>query len=228
MSFDIIKKELQKSENQIPATLISGIASAVPFVGGLLSNSINASFTHFQEKKRKQFLDIILSNKENITSDKVNEIEFIINFTKTLEAVNRLSTYDKIQYFANLLKNSYFTENKIINDEYEEYLALLNYLSYREIFILIKFSKTYWKIPKSELDGGYMDKPLFRDFMQNIISEFNITECEVADILMKLQNNSLCKFEFSHGFDNDSDCYASLMTEYSRKFIERIKGSLVI
>ena len=83
-------------------------------------------------------LEIILSDSENITSDMVNNVEFIINFARLLEVVNRLASNDKIKYFANLLKNGYFTEDKIANDKFEEYLNLVNELSYRELFLLIE------------------------------------------------------------------------------------------
>lgn len=60
----------------------------------------------------------------------VNDIEFIMNFKRTLDAVNRLANNDKVVYFANLLKNGYMKENKISNDEYEENLRILGELSF--------------------------------------------------------------------------------------------------
>ena len=148
MSFNDVKKELLRLENPIPSSVISGITAAVPLVGSLMSEGVNLIFNDFQIKKRKEFLDIILSESDKITSDMVNDIEFIINFAKMLEVINRLSSNDKIKYFANLMKNGYFTNDKIINDEFEEYLDILNRLSYREINYLLfmkdqenKFSK---------------------------------------------------------------------------------------
>ena len=99
-------------------------------------------------------LDEILKNDIELCTVDVNDVEFIMNFKKTLDAVNRLSNNDKIKYFANLLRNGYMKKEKISNDEYEEFLRILNDLSYREInyiFFLYDFenkndkeNKNYW------------------------------------------------------------------------------------
>lgn len=37
----------------------------------------------------------------------VNDVEFIINFARAKEAVQRLATTDKVEYFGNLIRNGY-------------------------------------------------------------------------------------------------------------------------
>lgn len=58
----------------------------------------------FQSKKQKRFLDIILTNEQLITSEKVTNITFIMEFAKTLDVVNRLHSNDKLDYIAKLFK----------------------------------------------------------------------------------------------------------------------------
>lgn len=69
----------------------------------------------------------------------VNDVEFIINYNKTLEVVRRLDTNDKVKFFGNLIRNGYLSENKIENSEFEEYLHIINTMSYREIVCLTKY-----------------------------------------------------------------------------------------
>lgn len=69
----------------------------------------------------------------------VNDVEFIINYNKTLEAVLRLDTNNKVKFFENLIRNSYLSENRIESSEFEEYLYILNTMSYREIECLTKY-----------------------------------------------------------------------------------------
>ena len=134
-----IKQSLNNSEdlvdiknNPIVKVTILSVIKAVPILGDLIDSSLDNCLTIFQENKRNELIKLILSNV-NITSDMVNDVEFILNFAKTLEAVNRLSSNDKIRYFANLVKNGYFTANKVENDLFEEHLRLLTTLSFREI-----------------------------------------------------------------------------------------------
>lgn len=138
-SFESAKLSLQNTEavinvknNPVVKSTILSVLKSIPLFGELIDTSIDVCLSTFQESKRQELLDLILSDV-TITSDMVNDIEFIFNFAKTVEAVNRLSTNDKVKYFANLLKNGYFVSDKIQNDTFEEYLHLLSSLSSREI-----------------------------------------------------------------------------------------------
>ncbi|MGL4483361.1 MAG: hypothetical protein ACRCUS_00270 [Anaerovoracaceae bacterium] len=125
-----------KNNPVVKATILSAMKK-VPIIGELIDGTIDDILTQFQQKKRNELLDVILVNGKNITSEMVNDVEFIMNFAKTIEAVNRLSNNDKIKYFGNLLRNTYLREDKIQNDVFQEYLDLIDRLSYREIRYLI-------------------------------------------------------------------------------------------
>lgn len=106
-----------KNNPVVKATILS-VVKAVPILGELIDSSMDICLTNFQKNKRNELIQLILSDVD-ITSDMVNDVEFILNFAKTLEAVNRLSSNDKIRYFANLIKNGYFTANKVENDLFD-------------------------------------------------------------------------------------------------------------
>lgn len=145
-----IKQSLNNSEeladiknNPVVKATILSVVKSIPIIGELIDSSMDMCLTTFQQNKRKELIEMILSDV-NITSDMVSDVEFIMNFAKTLEAVNRLSSNNKIKYFANLIKNGYFTSHKIENDLFEEYLRLLSILSYREIeylYFIYKYQK---------------------------------------------------------------------------------------
>ena len=72
----------------------------------------------------------------------VNDVEFIMNFAKTMKAVNMLTNGDKVKFYGNLLVNGYLSaRGKILTDEFEEYLELINSLSYRELEYLLFFKE---------------------------------------------------------------------------------------
>lgn len=185
---EIIKQSLNNSEELadiknnpvVKATIISVIKS-VPILGELVDSSMDICLTTFQENKRNELIKMILSDAY-ITSDMVNDVEFILNFAKTLEAVNRLASNDKIRYFANLIKNGYFTSDKIENDLFEEYLRLLSTLSYREIeylYFIYKYQSEYFGKVKKK--GEYT-----HNFGLAFSQSFNCGEFDYIDVYDKL------------------------------------------
>ena len=94
-----------------------------------------------KRKKEQELIEVILKDSNSITNEMVNDVEFIVNFAKTREAVRRLATNDKVKYFGNLVRNGYLAGNHIENSEFEEYLDILNTMSYREIQHVIDYFK---------------------------------------------------------------------------------------
>lgn len=144
----IIKQEavinaIEKAQNSyVVGSGIMPLIRAVPIIGDMISSSVDKALSDFQDKKQMELIDCILENSELITVDQVNDLEFIINFSKTVEAVKRLATSDKVKYFGNLIRNGYLRGERINNNDFEEYSNLLNELSYREITYL-SFFKQY-------------------------------------------------------------------------------------
>ncbi len=189
-----------KNNPVVKATILS-LLKAVPVIGELLDGTIDATLTRFQESKRNELLDIILSKSENITTEMVNDVEFIINFARTLDAVNRLGSNDKVKYFANVIKNGYFESEKIDNGEFEEYLFALSTLSYRQINILIDLY-IHEKNNVTEYNGederkknnklAVKSEP-WKDFVDNITTKYSITEEDVVSILSSISKTGFCK-----------------------------------
>lgn len=202
-------------DNPVVKVTILSVLKSIPVFGELIDNAIDISLSDFQQRKRDELLEIILSDSDRITSDMVNDVEFIMNFGKTLEAVNRLATNDKVVYFASLLKNSYFTEDKIKNDEFEEYLGVLSELSFREINLLIEYIKRFKKIDIKEKDEE------LEIFYNEILDKLNITKEETVCILERLQSKQLCIF--SEGFNTGKYWCTTL---YYDRIAERIIGEI--
>ena len=221
-TFEAAKDLVKKSENSKSTAIISGIAGLVPYFGGLLSPITAEMLSDFQKKKRQDFLSIIISKEQLITSKMVNDVEFIINFIKTLEAVNRLAANDKVVYFAKLLKNSYFTSDKINASEYDEYLTLLSELSYREIYLLIEYNRQCgFNIICS--DGSSTLKESQDKFIQEMSKQFKCSNGTIADILYKLESKGLCTFQAHHGYRDEDECRIfGVATDYYKGLSKRI------
>lgn len=181
------KEELINAEkifhNPVAHEIMAIYRTLVPF-GDVVDTTINEIISSFIRKKHELLLNKILSDHELICTVDVNDVEFIMNFKKTLDAVNRLSNNDKIDYLANLLKNGYMKNNRIHNDEFEEYLRLLTELSYREInyiFFLYDFEN---KNDITEEDYWYK-------FMNEFERKFHIPRFESYEIYKRISNTGI-------------------------------------
>lgn len=124
--------------NPVIESLLSPIKK-IPYIGSLLNTAVEIKMSEFQRQKENELIDVIMQNKYAITSEMVNDVEFIINYNRTLEVVRRLATGDKVKFFGNLVKNGYLAGRNIENSQFEEYLNILSSLSYREIEYLADF-----------------------------------------------------------------------------------------
>lgn len=147
---DDAKLELQNVDtvidvkhNPVISAFISTIKT-VPYIGDLIDDSLESVLSEFHSKKQQQLLEVISqASFGTVTSDMVSDVEFIISFAKTRNAVDKLLNGDKVKFYGNLLVNGYLNkEDKISVDEFEEYLELINSLSYRELEYL-SFFKEY-------------------------------------------------------------------------------------
>lgn len=157
--FEVAKAELHSVEevadiikNPIAKNMFLAVQK-IPKVGEFLGSSAEYLLDSFQNGKEQNLNEIILRDNHTITSDMVSDIEFIVNYSRTRDAVHRLATNDKVQFFGNLIRNGYLSGEHIENDEFEEYLEILVTLSYRQLECLAEFYQ------KSKLtDGSLIDK----------------------------------------------------------------------
>lgn len=66
--------------NQVVEFVLMPIVKAVPVIGNMIDSSMNKVIEKFQEKKENELIEVILKDKNSITSDMVNDVEFIVNF----------------------------------------------------------------------------------------------------------------------------------------------------
>lgn len=220
MELDKILKDNQNIDkfekfikNPIYSTLIS-IIESIPVLGVLTDEIIKNGVSEYQKSKRKQLIDFINNSENLVYSDDVNNVEFLINFSKTLEAIDRLSSNKKIKYFSNLIKNTYLKSEKIDPSLYDEFLDILSRLSYREINLL---SEVYLYEKTLNEYSEFCWSNLY-----NIISVNTGYEIEeVKSIFMRLQGKGLmyAEIEIDYITTKESSTEKKGTTKYSKKFI---------
>ena len=161
--FNRAKKEMQTEELAKDLyvqqrSVLAGVLSVIPFFGAYVDELTVQAFENYQNSKRQKFVDVVLSNTDLITSDKIKNESFIINIAKTIELVDRCASDDKVVYYGNLVRNGYFSLDKQIkNDDFDEYEAILTDLSDREIRYLVAFAE-YARKHNRELSGNCLQE----------------------------------------------------------------------
>lgn len=173
--------------NPIVQSVLLSSLKLIPVIGDMIDSTTEVLLNEFQEKKEQELIDIIFSDTEHITTEMVNDVEFIVNFNRTLEVVKRLATNDKIKYFGNLIKNGYMIDKHIENSIFEEYLNILNGLSYREICLLVDFKK--W----SDKYASPSNINNWKKFKEKYASKYKISCTVIEDIFIKMAQMGFIK-----------------------------------
>lgn len=179
-----------KDNPAVQSVLLSPLKS-IPIIGDFIDSATENLLNDFQKRKEHELINVILSESNCIVSEMVNDVEFIINFNKTLEAVRRLATNDKVKFFGNLVRNGYLKDKRIENSIFEEYLDILNSLSYREIKYLIDFKK--WLDKRSDLPVSIND---WSHFKEEYSKENGIYCTELENIFVGLTRTGFIKVTY--------------------------------
>ena len=111
----------------------------IPFgLIGVADSVLTAKMEKIREDRLRIFFNELGSGQIELTNELFESEDFLHCYFATVSAVLRTRRKEKIQMFARLLNSTLETELISDTDEYEEYLAILDELSYRELLILAK------------------------------------------------------------------------------------------
>ena len=86
-----------------------------------------------------------LKNANDYADIKSNPVVELV-LMPVVKVVRILAANDKVKYFGNLIRNGYLSREYIENNEFEEYLEILNTVSYCEMqYLLFKKEKPIGK-----------------------------------------------------------------------------------
>lgn len=228
LSLENINDLRDVKENPVVSSVLLAPIKAIPVIGDLLDSSIDKSLEIFQQKKEQELIDMILKNSHSITSDMVNDVEFIVNYARVREAVRRLATNDKVKFFGNLIRNGYLSDTHIQSSVFDEYINILNSMSYREILYLVdykKYCEDYSKKSKSSKNiSGRTYNNKFPQFCKDYSQKNNITQREINFVFMHLKQTGFVEEEFeteSGDVDEDDNTFNSLSVDSTGYYITK-------
>ncbi len=127
-------------------------------------------------------------------------------FSRTLEAIDRLATNDKIEYFAKLLGKGYFLGDKINNNDFQEHYNSLNLLSYKQIKLLLLLREYEQLHPDDSFKNKLQKANVFwNEFLTRASEMFELESDEIKDMLAMASLSGFCReitgayFDYSGG-----------------------------
>ena len=201
---------------------------AIPVLGDLIDSSTNKLLNDFQQKKEQELLDVILQDDHSITSEMVNDVEFIINFARAKEEVQRLATTDKVEYFGNLIRNGYLQGKHIDGSIFDEYIHILNTMSYREIQYLVEYKKYCEDSSKRGKSTKHINGRTYSNKYESFCNEYSkqikVSPGEVDYVFLHIKQTGFIEEEFeteSGDVDENDNTFDSLDVESKGYYITK-------
>ncbi|MBI5216430.1 MAG: hypothetical protein HY960_11825 [Ignavibacteriae bacterium] len=211
--------------------LVRGLAQLITPIAAV-DAALTTHLQKLQEKKLRIFFDELGKGQKELSIEIIEEVDFLHAYFATVNAVLRAYRSEKIQLFARLLLNfgkRESLENYSI-DEYEEYLAIIDELSWREIdflIILADIEKEHTQ-RSSLLPYQVVEKSaIIREKLNaRLLSIYHMTEDEIDSALIRIMRTG-----FYHpivgGYGGGSFTNApGKLTDSFYKFLERIKETI--
>lgn len=157
----------------------------------------------------------------------INDVEFIVNYARVRKAVRRLATNDKVKFF-NLIRNGYLSSRHIQSSVFDEYMDILNSMSYREIMYLVDHKKYYEdcskksKSSKSIFERTYNNK--FPQFCRDYSQKNNIMQREINFVFMHFKRTGFIEEEFeteSKDVDKNDNTFSPLSVNSTEYYITK-------
>lgn len=205
--------------NPVVSSILMAPIKAIPVIGDLVDSTTDELLENFQQKKEQELIDVILNDSNSITTEMVNDVEFIINYARVVDAVRRLATNDKVKYFGNLIRNGYLSGEHIPNSEFEECLNILNTMSYREIQYLVDYKKYCDEKDKQKKAKGVKSYGkasrynLWNTFEKEYSESQGITRLELYSSFIRIKQTGFLEEEYETedgDVDADDNTFSSL------------------
>jgi len=202
--------------------VIRGLIQLVPFgIGSAIDVVLTKTLEKIQAERATAFFDELASGNVIVDESLLESEDFLHAYYATTRAALNSRKREKIRMFARLLKSS-LKENEISNiDEYEDFVKILDELSYRELMalkILDEFSVTPRPEDQNDLEwtNQFWDK-----FEKHLTAELSIPGDQVVDFMNRIARTG-CYEMFMGGYFDYTGGRGKLTSTYQRlkKFIE--------
>ena len=207
--------------------VLRGLIQLIPFgVGSAIDALLLTQLQNIREERTRAFFDELSSGKIELKPELLKSEDFLHCYFSTVSAALNSRRREKIRMFARLLKSVILPDSFSGTDEYEEYLGILDELSYRELLILFTLDKYESKFPKNVGENDLQRAVRFcGQFTDELEKTLGLPKNEIDAILTRL-NRTGCYETFIGGYYNYTGGKGKLTPTFFRlkKLIESEGG----
>lgn len=190
--------------------------------------------TKIRERRQERLLDELAKGEKLLTDKEIHSHEFVSAFMIVHHVVLRTRREEKIQYFARLLLSG-VEKSQLDSDEFDEFVNILDEISYREIQVLKLLKHFEDTIEPIIIDDGRTPPRLQNDvqkakgfwsqFEQSILkqsAELDIyTADEITSMLVQLQRTGMYRPFHGHWGDENKHGETTVLFDRFLSWIEK-------
>ena len=187
--------------------LLRSLIQLFPYgIGSAIDTFIIVKFDRILAQKATIFFNELEKGNVHLSDELINSEDFLHCYFATRNAVINSRREEKIRLLARMLKNSFCNLSPINTDEFEEYLSILDDLSYRELVILQILYRYEEEYPMINEETPISRSSRFWDkFIEEVSERINVRIDELYAMLIRL-NRSGCYETFIgnyYGYSGD-------------------------
>ena len=182
------------------STICRAGIQAIPMVGGSLDTIILDAYTRHRERREREFFDELERGEILLTDEQIESNEFLHAFTASYRAALNTRQEAKIHLFARLLVRYSQGDLTAMADEYEEFLALLTDLSYREFQVMLLL----YRIRQTHVFND-KHRSMWQEFERSVETNLRVSRDELPGVLERIKRTGLYRAFPTNGNDEFSD-----------------------
>lgn len=186
------------------ASFIPGVAQVAPVLDAALAERGKAMRT----RRLEVLLEALREGVEELTPEVVRSEPFLNAFFRTAEVAVRTERREKIRYFARLLLAGIGEQARYdLARDHEDYLKLLDDLTYRELGVLAIFGEfmDVWRRWLEATPRPSVMKWIWADFVTESCRRLSLSEQELGLTLARLNRTGL--YVHSFGTADEENIY---------------------
>jgi len=196
--------------------VIRGLVQLVPLgIGGAIDVVITKTLSNMREERSRTFFDELAKTSKPLEPKLLESEDFLHCYFATTRYALNSRRREKIEMFARLLKSSLSDKGPRDVDEYEEFLEILDDLTYREIRALAIMDSYSDRPRTAEQNDLQWTNTFWEDFEQRVVAELGIPQDEVADFMNRISRTA-CYEMFTGGYMDYTGGKGKLTPTYRR------------
>lgn len=176
--------------------MLRGLVQIIPLgVGSALDSVLTTHLENIREDRLRTFFDEIEKGEVALSPEVIESEDFLHAYFSTLNAAAKTRRREKIKLFAHLLLSGATGRGVNNSDEYEDYLAILEDLSYRELVLLaaLERNETFGGLRTAENPHATVAE-YWNLFLTGAALSLGISKDEVAGMLVRLTRTGCFEF----------------------------------